>query len=369
MVAVAVLVVFIVVVLGVLWARFASSHAERQSVRSYQRVLGVLGGVAKRSDASAPVHHPDPEEAGRPHVLQADSPELFRPAQSALRQVPAPRVRLEPPTPPGYLPLRPPLAGSPPHPETPAAHPETPTPPPAEPDTIVVPAVVLGYEQGTGSEPDLDDHAGETPPAVVFDVESGEPVGQLRSPRSLRRLHPHHHQVMRRAATGAAAAVALSALGVGVSQLATGRNHSPGAATITSTTPPSLPGHHAGNGGGGSNSTPKPQGNTPTTLQPTSSSATVVAYAVPVGAYTVTFKTSSGACWLGAQAQPNGPWLKMWSLNPGQSARYAASGPLVIRLGAPQYVSIEVNGVPVQLPAGKVNPYDISFTPSASTSI
>jgi len=362
-VAVAVLVVFIVVVLGVLWARFASSHAERQSVRSYQRVLGALGGVAKRSDASAPVHHPDPEELGRPHVLPSDSPDLFRPAQSALRQVPAPRVRLEPPTPPGYRPRRPPVAAGPPQGDAPAPHPE------AEPDTILVPAVVLGYDDGAGAEPGVGGHVGASQPAVVFDAEADAPIGQLKPPRSLRRLHPHHHQIVRRAATGAAAAVALSALGVGVWQLAGSREHTPSAVTSTSTTPTSVPARSAGAGASGGSSTPKQQGHTPTTLQPTSSSATIVAYAAPAGTYTVTFKTSTGACWLGAQAQPNGPWLKMWSLNPGQSAQYTANGPLILRLGAPQYVSIQVNGVPVQLPAGKVNPYDISFTPSASTSV
>jgi len=51
----------------------------------------------------------------------------------------------------------------------------------------------------------------------------------------------------------------------------------------------------------------------------------------------------------------------------GGTTSYTASGPIVIRLGAPPVVSVSVNGVKVDLPPGNVQPYDLSFTPSSTT--
>lgn len=220
---------------------------------------------------------------------------------------------------------------------------------------------------------------------------------------------------IRRAATGAAAAVAIGALGAGGWQLASdGSRHHPPAATTTSgagrtgtstgtgptgsgptgtgptgtrsTSTGTKAGSPTGSGGtrpggtssptGSSSSSAAPSGGpaggsggagagSPSgSLQPTSSSASVVDYAAPASSYTISFSVSgSSPCWLGAQAQPGGPYLWMQTVPAGGTASYTASGPVVIRLGAPPSVTVTVNGRQVALPSGNVQPYDISFAP------
>lgn len=99
----------------------------------------------------------------------------------------------------------------------------------------------------------------------------------------------------------------------------------------------------------------------PKTLVPTSSSSSVVAFDLASTSYVLTFADSGTAgCWVGVQANAGGPWLWMTTLAPGQSATYRASGPTVVRLGAPKYVGVQVNGVPAELP-GYSLPYDLVF--------
>src|SRR5579875_2034177 len=99
---IALVLVALVVVVGAfaLASRFVGWRSEQRSVDSYERALDVLGGMSRRSEASAPVHLPSDEEVARPHVRPAEERDRFRPARSALRDVPAARVRLEPPVPP-----------------------------------------------------------------------------------------------------------------------------------------------------------------------------------------------------------------------------------------------------------------------------
>ena len=102
-------------------------------------------------------------------------------------------------------------------------------------------------------------------------------------------------------------------------------------------------------------------------LQPTSTTSSLVVYQAPASHYTITFSvTGSSDCWLGAQASPGGQYLWMQTVPAGGTASYTANGPVVIRLGAPPVVSVEVNGIKVALPPGNVQPYDISFTPSSA---
>ena len=91
-------------------------------------------------------------------------------------------------------------------------------------------------------------------------------------------------------------------------------------------------------------------------------------YAAPVGPYTVTFAAVGGTCWLGAQQQvATTAYLQMWTLSSGQQASYHANGPLVVKIGAPHYVKMAVDGIPVVLPPGNVQPYDVSFTAGSGT--
>lgn len=106
MIVIAVVVVLGVVVVAASWARVASARAERRSVEGYGRVLDTLGDVSKRSEAGTTARSSSASELARPHVRPAngEANQAFRPA-SAPRDVPAPRVRLQPPVPGAPMPV------------------------------------------------------------------------------------------------------------------------------------------------------------------------------------------------------------------------------------------------------------------------
>src|SRR5579875_742450 len=66
---IALVLVALVVVVGAfaLASRFVGWRSEQRSVDSYERALDVLGGMSRRSEASAPVHLPSDEEVAGPH--------------------------------------------------------------------------------------------------------------------------------------------------------------------------------------------------------------------------------------------------------------------------------------------------------------
>ncbi|MHB1974928.1 MAG: RodZ domain-containing protein, partial [Acidimicrobiales bacterium] len=347
---------------------------------SYERSLDLLGDVARRSDASADIRAPAEGDVARAHVTPAKPGHVPHPVQSTVRIVPSPIVRLDLPVEPAKL-----VAAA----ET-VRVPEAAHSPEAGPPTVLVPVVGAAPDPPTvlvpvvGAAPDpptvlVPVAASNRSPAekepsvghadVVFDAEQDDEAG--RTERAVGRLEigrngrPSPERTIRRAATGAAAAVAIGALAVGSYQLA---SHKSGTPASTSTTSPAR---------GAQTTTTRrrathPRPSTaptvaPSTLQPTSTSASVVTYQVPATTYTVSFAAASGACWLGAQQQASGPYVRMWTLAPGAQASYAASGPLVVKIGAPRYVSISVNGTPLVLPAGRDQPYDVSLVPGTST--
>jgi hypothetical protein len=93
-------------------------------------------------------------------------------------------------------------------------------------------------------------------------------------------------------------------------------------------------------------------------LHPIATTKLLVTYVVPKSAYTLVF-SATAACWLGAQRRANGIYLWMDTLEAGKSTSYSASGPRLIRLGAPRAVSITLDGIPVALPAGNIASYVI----------
>jgi hypothetical protein len=168
-----------------------------------------------------------------------------------------------------------------------------------------------------------------------------------------------------------AAAVVVGAIAVGGWQLASHKGPPSGSTppTTTPTTNPTRSTTAPGRRSTGTTSTTTTTVPTPTTLQPTSTTATLVTYLAPAGSYTVTFKATTGECWLGAQSQVNTTaYLKMWTLMPGETASYSASGPLVVKIGAPKAISVEVDGRPLTLPASNIDAYDISFVSGSTTS-
>jgi hypothetical protein len=211
-------------------------------------------------------------------------------------------------------------------------------------------------------------------PVVVFDFDDtrGLRPGEVQQipARRPRVNRPHERRTVRKTATGAAAAVVVGAIAVGGWQLVSHRNVPPVAPPPVSTTT-SLPSKPVSGGTATSTTTTTtiaPVATTPSTLRPLSSSTTLATYEAPAGTYTVTFKATTGECWLGAQrAVDTTAYLQMWSLGPGETASYTASGPLVVKIGAPKYVKVEVDGIPVVLPPGNVQAFDISFVASSGT--
>jgi hypothetical protein len=374
-VTVAVAAVLVIVVAGALWARVTSTRAERRSLETYERTLGVLGDVARRSDAVADVHVP--EEIAQPHVRPSATGWLPHPVQSSVRILPHrdggpgdahhdgaagdPAARADPPTV-----LAPVVAR-------------------VDPPTVLVPVVRPADRDGVEAEPELpgdrrDDPGGPeteaaTEPAprrrldVLFDadgeLDADAGGARLAGHRDIERNgRPGPERTIRRAATGAAAAVAIGALAIGGYQLAThksGATASPSSPTHLAAAPQRARHHRTA-----PRRTPVAPPAAPATLQPSSTSAGVVTYQLHAPAYTVSFSAASGACWLGAQQLVGGPYVKMWTLAPGEQASYAATGPLVVKIGAPRYITIAVDGTPLALPAGRDQPYDVSLVPGST---
>ncbi|HVC26482.1 MAG TPA: hypothetical protein VND23_12065 [Acidimicrobiales bacterium] len=379
MIAVAAVVVLVAVVLAVGASRFVGSRAERRSLDTYERTLDLLGDVAKRSDAVADVHVPTKDELARPHVRPALGKPLPPPVGSAVRIVPPARSRLDPPSLPGQLAGAMPVFGDPDlvaDGSRPLAGPglsERAGPPAgltpgADPPTEVLAAVPAASAVGAGSGEAAK--ALDEQPVFDFDDIGTEPDGIAPRAKGRRAyvVARGGDRRVRRATARAAAAVALVALGVGGWQL---ESHSspPVAlapqqpATATTVAPAASRAGHAG-----ATTLPPARPQRPAAFRPMSTSASLVTYAAPSGPYTITFRATGGTCWLGAQQQVvSNTYLQMWTLASGESASYRASGALVVKIGAPRYVSISVAGEPVVLPPGNVQPYDISFTTGTGT--
>jgi hypothetical protein len=374
-VTIAVGAVLVIVVGGALWARLTSTRAERRSLETYERTLDVLGDVARRSDAVADVKFPVPEDVARPHVRPNDPGQHPRPhpIQSSVR-------------------ILPPRKADGAHEDRTADGAEVavdaPTDPPTvlvpvsarqDPPTVLVPVVPLADLGGAGdpdgpavavdssAEPDRGGGPTPRPAVVVFDADADADAGRrLRAgDRDVERNgRPRPERTIRRAATGAAAAVAIGALAVGGYQLASHKSGSTPSQSLP-THPTAAPPHVRHQRTAPSQTTTVPTA-APSTLEPSSTSPSVVTYQLHAPSYTVSFSVASGACWLGAQQLVGGPYVKMWTLAPGQQASYAASGPLVVKIGAPRYVTISVDGTPLALPAGRDQPYDVSLVPGSA---
>jgi hypothetical protein len=318
------------------WSRFAPHRAERHSVTTHQRALDVLGTASRRWEGVAPVHAPKPEDVARAHVQTlGDPPNARRLGDGEPVSTRRSGVRLVPPS--GSRPVRLPI--------------------------FVDEGVVASDSPG---EPDAGERDGKTVGAsdgatrpggraAPYDHEALSPISEVATRASRSRRHRYHGgRPARRATSAAASAVALAAIGVATWQLTSGAP----APTHHATTPPATTGKSKGRTHTGTGRQTGGQG-----LVPTSVSPSVVAYAITGGAYTITF-SASGPCWLGVQQGVNGKYLWQTTLLAGQTSSYKANGPVAVRLGAPPYVKVQVNGVNVELPPTNVQPYDITFSSS-----
>ncbi len=343
----------IVIVIGVLaalvvaalvWARIASARSESRSVETYEHALDVLGEVSKRTESAAFRILPH-EETGRPHVgrpleERGDVPPPRRPGARPSSPGPLASQRLPPAGQPKFRFSQP---GRPGGGETAGAQPtgdaghEA-----AERGSQVGPAGGAGAEE-------------RSTPVRRGRLTTGAPAsrGGAHQPS----FHRRRQVMTRRVATGGAGAVAVAAVAVAAILLSGGRGHPP---KTTSTT------LHRSTGGSTTTTTLRTTTTIPTSIKPTSVTSSDVSFAVPSGKYTLSFQAVGGACWVGIEQTTAGPWLFSQTLNSGQSATYKGSGSLVVRLGAPVHIGLDVNGLVAKLPNGYSQPFNVDLAPSSA---
>lgn len=348
-----------VVALAVVWSRVGLARSERRSMESYERTLHLLGDVTRRSDAAArirPVRREDTEHgyiraehpSSAPPLSSGHASEATEAAETAEADagdgepahIPVPSSIFERPrienVPVQFADDSDAFERAQEEAQRTTAIPLISGAPTAA--TSRIPAAA-SLSSGAASAPD-------TAPA-------GAPARE-RLEHSSRLTRLPMGRVM---SIAAAVLVVVVLVLVGVTVL--GKKPHPAAAGLHH--------HHPLHHAKVVPSTQAPTTTAPSELVPVSTSPQQVAFVAPKGTYTVLLTDTGSACWVGIQQTLNGPDVWQETLAPGQSATYQASGPLVIRIGAPQYLGVKVNGLPVRLP-GYVQPYDVLFNPSTPPS-
>jgi hypothetical protein len=346
-IAVVIVVLAVLVITAVVWARVSAARSEHKSVETYEHALGVLGEVSKRTESTGFRILPH-EETGRPHVGRPIDPAGGEAAEgrkegSSGGQGPLVSKRLPPA---GQPKLR--FSGpTRPADRSPAASEE------AGEDTDLEAGALAARTTTAGARPHLPSPHGQA---------SGTAEARARS-AAYRSTFERRRQVMaRRAATGVAAAAAVAAVVVAGLYLS-GSGGTPssrgghGAASVTGTTA-----HHSG--GGRTKTTSTTTTKLPTSLQPTSVSP--VTFTVPSREYKLAFQATGGRCWVGIEHTTAGPWLFAQTLAAGQSVTFKGSGTLIVRFGAPPYIALRVNGLVAALPSGVTAAYSVDLTPAST---
>lgn len=335
-----------VIAIAVVWSRVGLVRSEKRSMRSYKHTLEVLGDVSRRSDKAAPITPLSGERATFGHIRTertdgSETVEVPGPVPPRIEEVgrfaptgeqPVPRARLSP---------------------------SVSEPTRFEDDSDAFERIREEEEQETlvpfaGAGTALP--AAEAEEAVVAPAPARRPADRPRPPRKVEPAWGRIGSV----AAGVIILVALVLVGI---HFAT--NSGPGTAAGTSaptnTTAGGTTGHHHQVGKHPATTT------IPSALVPVSTSSTDVAFVAPKGTYTVQLTDTGGTCWVGIQQTSGGPYVWQETLNAGQTASYRATGPLVVRIGAPKFLGVKVNGIPARLP-GYVQPYDLTFNPSSPPS-
>ncbi len=355
----------VIVVLAFTWSRAGGTRSERRAMKDYGHALGVLGELSRRSGDSAVLKDGVRRDAEDPPHLDP-GPHLF--VDRAVREE---------------------LGGS-------RAEAAVPSPVAEGPQALRAEATDLGVDlpadggRSTAEGPGRASVGSELvpkdplpsglwgtsrpviPPPVVaklsFDdaalsgdrtgVEPGERVPRAGASGSRGSRANRGRHVL----GGAAAAVALAAVAVVAARALS--SAPPAHRATRPRTPATSPSHHEKKAAAKTVHRPKATVRHQS-LTPTSTSTSDVAFTVPVASYTLTFSDPGTAdCWIGVETSVNGPWLWMTTLTPGQTVRYKATGSTVVKLGAPRYVGVTVNGSSAELP-GYSLPYDLTFTPGS----
>ncbi|MGA3216994.1 MAG: RodZ domain-containing protein [Acidimicrobiales bacterium] len=333
MIVVVIVVLAVLVIAAIVWARVSASRSEHKSVETYEHALGVLGEVSKRTESTGFRILPH-EEAGRPHVGKRTDP-----AGEAVEGRKEASLRGQGP-----------LASKP---LPPAGEPKLRFSRPGRPeDGATGRPVDSGVEDG---EP----RPGATSALAASRLTPGRPQMPGAGTRGVpyRSTFDRRRQVMtRRVATGATAAVAIVAVVVGALYLSGGNGGHPASSTTSTTL------HRSSSSGGRTTTTTTTTASLSTTLTPVSTSP--VTFTVPSSQYTLEFQATGGACWVGIEQTAAGPWLFAQTIDAGQTATYKGSGSLIVRLGAPVHIGITVDGLTAQLPSGVTQAYSFDLTPA-----
>ncbi|MGH9297612.1 MAG: RodZ domain-containing protein [Acidimicrobiales bacterium] len=302
----------VVIALLITWSRFGLGHSERRSMQNYGHALDVLGDVTKKSDAAVRARR-FPNEAR----LDLKQDQLTAPATTPGEH--ATNARLE--------------------------------------------DVPVHFEDDSDAwekaqeEAELETRVPRSAPsAPTPDLKAPVPVPELSEP--LPEAYPPARRGLPWPRLGSAAAAVLIATGLAIAGL--NLASTPSSRAGHGATLPKVSSHHH------AVSPPTstvPTTTVPSTLNPVSTSSTDVAFTAPSGAYTIAFADTGGTCWIGVQQTSGGAYVWQETLYSGERATYRASGPLVIRIGAPRFVGVKVDNVPARLP-GYVQPYDVTFNPS-----
>jgi hypothetical protein len=350
-----------VVLLLVFWLRVRAARSDRRSMETYGHALGVLGDVAKRTGPSSSVRVLPQGEPGRAHVRTGPSdrgsspraaspsgpevsrsrlPEVERPrsggagASAPARAYRWPSVSMPVPqheqsdqdmrTRDGRDRLRSDSVG--------AVRPKGARPRAVQADQDA-PPLHMAASPATGSS--------TAEPEIVV----GRTTSERASPAELRR-----QVTVRRLATGACAAVAVGAIAL-ASVLLSG-NGAP-----TAKAPPKSR-HPSSNTTVTSTTAVPPTTARPAVIEPISSSGSQVSFQAPAGPYVVSFTTSGGPCWLGVETGVGtGDFIWEDTVQPGTAATYRSSGSLVLDVGAAEYLSLSVNGIPARIPSAITTGY------------
>ena len=365
------------------WMSAATDRRTARSMQRYGSALGVLGDVSRRTEAGAPVRIPSPDEIAQPHidfdpdldpVTQAEEVTTARTEERATEPLARLELTVQDDSAPGEVPVMPLFDDLP---SVPNARDLTesgmdPNATAAALGRMVARSrfnreygVTPGGRPTTGTEarvhlsaPMVPLRFGSDDVDQIDDVTTAVPaVDLLRTDgrRGLRRrdlrVGPPSGSRRRRQLVAAGVVVLLIAVALVVTL-----DQQPSPTPVA--TKPGVTTTTTHQGGGVTNTTTTTT--TPTVLNPISTTNLLVTYVVPKSTYTLVF-SATAACWLGAQRRANGQYLWMDTIQAGQSTSYSASGPRLIRLGAPRAVSITFDGIPVALPSGNVQSYAIKL--------
>jgi hypothetical protein len=363
------------------WNRFGRSRNVERSIGSYGRALDLLGETAKRREPPSGIRLHRPGEVAKPHLEAevGEDGELVRPAISSehVQREPSFRVRTSREAGPSPVAPPPPIAQ---------------VLRPGELPLFGDDAVALQSDRREGSPlfaaGGSDESLRAEEPTAVHEVVPAEVASSAAvglSPRArsgtTRRSSPPHGAARRRRVTVGAAAVGVLAVVVLAVELTSSPSGTAPARRATGTRPVVAKPSRSSSSAKGSSSTgsrpsstgssPPPSVTTPAPVAtPASVSSTVVTFDLPATSFAISISASS-RCWFGVQhpgAAPNGPYIYDETLAPGASASYHAVGSVSVRLGAPSYVSVTVNGEALKLPPSNVLPFDLVLLPEATTS-